>query len=95
MLQMFVTNVSSVFAYVSHIVFYLDVVYVCNDFQCFLVVFYQVFQKYVSSVSSVFFCMLQVLHLDVLKVNRASVINLHPVGVDQISSGVSRLHGGY
>jgi hypothetical protein len=30
----------------------------------------QVFQTYVSSVSSVFFCMLQVLHLDVSKVDR-------------------------
>jgi len=30
----------------------------------------QVFQTYVLSVSSVFFCILQVLHLDVLKVDR-------------------------
>jgi hypothetical protein len=77
-------------------VFYLDVAYVCNDFQVFSGgFFYQVFQKHVSSVSSVFFSMLQVLHLDVSKVNRASVVDLHPVGVDQIFSGVSRLHGGY
>jgi hypothetical protein len=58
-------------------------------FKCF-----QVFQKHVSSVSSVFFCMLQVLHLDVLKVDRASVVDLHLVGVDQIFNGISRLHGG-
>ena len=32
-------------------VFYLDVAYVCNDFQLFL----QVFQMHVSNVSSVFF----------------------------------------
>ena len=32
--------------------------------------FSQVFNTLVSSVSSVFFCMLQLLHLDVLKVNR-------------------------
>ena len=30
----------------------------------------QVFQTHVSSVSSVFFCMLQVLHLDVSKVDQ-------------------------
>jgi hypothetical protein len=40
-------------------VFYLDVAYVCNGFQT----------KYVLSVSSVFRCMLQMLHLDVLKVD--------------------------
>jgi hypothetical protein len=55
-------------AYVSHIcckVFYLDVVYVCNCFQVVL----QVFQTHVSSVPSVFRHMLQVLHLDISKVN--------------------------
>jgi hypothetical protein len=40
-------------------VFHLDVVYVCNDFQFFPDVF--------ASVSSVFFCMLQLLHMDVSK----------------------------
>jgi hypothetical protein len=50
-------------------------VYVCNDFQVFSG-FFQVFQKNVSSVSSIFFFMLQVLHLDVLKVDRTSVVDL-------------------
>jgi hypothetical protein len=45
-------------------IFYLDVVYICNDFKCFQV-FLQVFQMHVSSVSSVFRCLFQVLHLDV------------------------------
>jgi hypothetical protein len=39
-------------------------------FKCFSDVFSQVFQTLVSSVSSVFFCMLQLLHLDVSKVDR-------------------------
>jgi hypothetical protein len=37
--------------------------------------------------------MLQMLHLDVSKVDRASAADLHLVGVD-ISGSVSRLHGG-
>ena len=41
-----------------------------------------------------FFCMLKVLHLDVSKVDRVSVVDLHMVGVDQIFCGVSRLHDG-
>jgi hypothetical protein len=63
-------------------VFYLDVVFVCNDFQVFSGAFFNCFHKHVSSVSSVFFCMLQVLHLDVSKVDRASVVDPHLVGVD-------------
>jgi hypothetical protein len=63
MLQRSVTNVSSVFwdvcckcvyldiAYVSHIVFYLDVAYVCNDFQVFSGGF---FIKYFRSMFQVF-----------------------------------------
>jgi hypothetical protein len=34
------------------------------------------------------------LHLNVLKVDRANVVDLHLVDVDQISDGVSRLHSG-
>ena len=41
----------------------------CNSFQVFHV-FFQVFQMHVSNVSSAFIRMLQVLYLDVLKVNR-------------------------
>ena len=57
-------------------VFYLYVAYVL---QCFLSVFHvflQVFQMHVSIISSVFFYMLQVLHLDILKVDR--VLHLPP-----------------
>jgi hypothetical protein len=51
-------------------VFYLDVTCVCNDFQTFFKCFFQLFQKHVSSVSSIFRRMLQLLHLDVSKVDR-------------------------
>jgi hypothetical protein len=53
-----------------------------------------VFQKHISSISSVFFSMLQVLYLDVSKVYWTSVADLHLVDVDQISGGVSSLHDG-
>jgi hypothetical protein len=42
--------------------FHLDVAYVCNGFKCFSGIF--------ASVSSVFFCMLQLLYLDILKVDQ-------------------------
>jgi hypothetical protein len=45
-------------------------------FKCFFQVFLQVFQMHVSSVSSTFGCMLQMLHLDILKVDR--VLHLPP-----------------
>ena len=60
-----------VFSGVSYVclqVFHLDVVHVCNDFKCFQA-FSQVSQTLVLSVSSVFFCMLQLLYLDVSKVD--------------------------
>ena len=56
------------FVYVSHICckcFIWMFAYVCNGFQLFL----QVFQMHISSVSSVF-CLLQVLYLNVSKVDR-------------------------
>jgi hypothetical protein len=56
-------------------VFYLDVAYVCNGFKCFQM-FLQMFQMHVSSISSVFRCTLQVLPLDVLKIDR--VLHLPP-----------------
>jgi hypothetical protein len=71
-------------------VFYLDVAYVCSDFQVFSGAFFKCFR----SMFQVFHCMLQVLRLNVLKVDRANVVDLHLVGVDQISGGVSRLLGG-
>jgi hypothetical protein len=33
---------------------------------------FQVFQKHVSSISSISFCMMQTLYMDVLKIDRAS-----------------------
>jgi hypothetical protein len=54
-------------SYVCLQVFYLDVVYVCNDFQMFFLTFSQVFQTLVSSILSIFFYMLELLHLDVSK----------------------------
>jgi hypothetical protein len=51
-------------------VFYLNVAYVCNGFQTFSGVFFPVFHKHVSSVSSIFRRILQVLHLDVLKLDQ-------------------------
>jgi hypothetical protein len=55
--------------------FYLDIAYVCNSFTCFQV-FLQVFQMHVLSISSVFIRMLQMLHLDILKVDQ--VLHLSP-----------------
>ena len=40
-------------------------------------VFLQVFQTLVSSVSSVFTCMLQMFHLDVIKTNRVLLLGTH------------------
>jgi hypothetical protein len=51
-------------------VFHLDVAYVCNVFQNIFEAFSQVFQTLVSSVSSVLFCMSQLLYLDVSKVDQ-------------------------
>jgi hypothetical protein len=45
----------------------MDVAYGCNGFQVFSYVFFQMFQKHVSSVSSAFRRMLQLLYLDVSK----------------------------
>jgi hypothetical protein len=59
--------------------FYLDIVFCLQWFSSF---FLHVFQKYFSSVLSVFFYTLQWLHLDVLKVDRASAVDLYLVGVD-------------
>jgi len=62
MLHMFHTYVASIF---------LDVAYVLQWFSSvFHMFFLQVFQTHVSKFSSIFCCMLQVLHLDVSKVDR-------------------------
>jgi hypothetical protein len=50
--------------------FYLDVAYVCNGFQLFFRCFRKCFRTFLSSVSFVFFCMFQLLHLDDSKVDR-------------------------
>jgi hypothetical protein len=83
-LQAFVPIVSSVFlrhmlqeclsgcSYVSLIrckAFYLNVSYICNGFKCFLGAFTSIF-RCMLSVSCVFKRMLQVLHLNISKVNR-------------------------
>jgi hypothetical protein len=66
MFQVF-SGVSYVYLQVSH----LDVAYVCNGFFVFQV-FLQVFQTLVSSVLPIFFLyMLQLLYLDISKVDRA------------------------
>ena len=80
MLQVYVPNVSSIFSNVGCKCVCLDVIYIshicckcfiwmlhmfCNDFLVFL----QVFETHVSSVSSVYTRMLQVFQLDVLKVD--------------------------
>jgi hypothetical protein len=91
MLQVFIPNVSSVFSRrmlqvclfeccicFTHvtIVFYLDVAYVLQYSSSGFRVFLQVFQMHVSNVSSDFRRMLQMLHLDVSKLDR--VLHLHP-----------------
>jgi hypothetical protein len=50
-------------------VFHLDVAYICNGFQVFLDILASVSYACLN-VSSVFFCMLQLLHLNVLKVDQ-------------------------
>ena len=74
-------------------VFYLDVAYVL---QCFFKCFtgaLQVFQKNVSSVSYVLRLMLQILYLDVLKVDRVLHIGTH-VGSGRDTSGPRAQSGG-
>jgi hypothetical protein len=62
-------------------VFCLDVAYVCNGFQLFSGVFASI-QTHISSVSSVFRRMLQVLHLDVSKVDQVlHVLQCNPPAV--------------
>jgi hypothetical protein len=56
----------------------------------FTKVFFYVFQIHVSSVSSVFFCMLQVLHLDVFK-SRSGVA--HGMHVESKRGGERSPHG--
>jgi hypothetical protein len=77
MLQIFVPNVSSVFSDVCCKCVYLDVAYVSHIyFRCFIWMLrtccngFQVFQTYVSNVSSFFRHMLQMFHRDVSKVGR-------------------------
>jgi hypothetical protein len=57
-------------------VFYLNVVYVLQWFSSVSCVFLQVFQTYISSVLSVLRHILQVLYLDISKVDR--VLHLPP-----------------
>ena len=62
-----------VFSGVSYVclqVFYLDVAYICNGFQIFFKCFRKCFRRFVSSALSVFFSMLQLLYLDISKVDR-------------------------
>jgi hypothetical protein len=66
MLQTYVSSVLGI-SYVCLQVFYLDVAYVSMVFKCFSGVFASVSD---TCVSFVFFRMLQLLHLDILKVDR-------------------------
>jgi hypothetical protein len=82
-----------VFSGISYIclqVFYLNVVYTCNGFQMFLRRFRKCFTSLFQSVSSVFFCMLQLLHLDVSKVERV----LHMGCMWEAASGADDVRGG-
>jgi hypothetical protein len=65
-------------------VFYLVAAYVCKDFP----------EAYFKCFICPLFVCYNCLHLNVLKVDRANVVDLHLVDVDQISDGVSRLHSG-
>jgi hypothetical protein len=96
----FRTYVASVFIWVLHmfhtyIACILSGYCVCLQwFSSVFQIFLRVFQKHVSNISSNFFCMLQVLHLNVLKVDRTSPTDLYLSSVDHISGNVSHLHGG-
>ena len=70
MLQVCLSRYCICFTQTLH-VFYLDVVYGCNGFQVFWVLF--------SSVSTAFRRMLQLLYLDVSKVDRVLHLSAHPL----------------
>jgi hypothetical protein len=65
---MFIWMLHMFHTYVACVLF--RCVYVCNGFQVFSGVLFQVFQKHVLSVSFVFRRMLQLLYLDVSKVDQ-------------------------
>jgi hypothetical protein len=61
-------NVAYVFTHMLQ-VFYLDVIYVCNDFKCFLTIFASVSSACFKCFICLFY-MLQVLHQNISKVDR-------------------------
>jgi len=71
-------------------VFYLDVVYVCNDFQIFFRFFYKCFRRLFQVFYFVFFCMLQLLHMNDSKVDRM----LHMRCVWEAAGGADDIRGG-
>jgi hypothetical protein len=84
MFKRYVASVySKCFIYFSNICYkcvYLDVAYVSSVFRCFYKCFkrtFEVFQMYVSSVSSVFTHMLQMFYLDVSKTNQVLLLGTH------------------
>ena len=88
-----------VFSGVSYVclqVFYLNVAYVCNDFQMFFRRFCKCFRR-LFQVFHVSFFMLQLLHLDVSKVDR--VLHMRCAwqaadGVDDVQCGVGDVRSG-
>ena len=79
MLQVCLSGCFICFTHTLH-VFYLDVAYGCNGFQ--------VFQKHVSSVSTVFRRMLQLLYLDVSKVDRVLHLSSPPSAASSLPAPV-------
>ena len=66
------------FSHIRCICFISDVAYDCNGFQLCFRCFFLVFQKHVSRVSTIFSRMLQLLSLDVLKVDRVLHLSSPP-----------------
>jgi hypothetical protein len=64
----------------------------CNGFQVFSGVFFQVFQKYVSSVSTAFRRMLQLLYLDISKVDRVCGISPPDLLLHRLSRRRQAIH---
>ena len=83
MFQLFHADVAKVDRDVAIVVHICCKRFIPNVSSVFCICMLQVFQTHASSVSSIFFCMLQVLHMDVSKVDQdiATVFQLYVLNV--------------
>jgi hypothetical protein len=87
MLQVFLSGYYICFTHTLH-VFYLNVACGCHGFQVCFKSFFQVFQKHVSSVLTIFRRMLQLLYLDVSKIDRVLHLSSPPSATSSLSEPV-------